>query len=231
MRQTPGKVLLSLSVALYLTAGLGCQDVQQMTGMGVIRPEKKMTLFNGKDFTGLVRFIADASVNVDDVWQVKDGVIHCTGKPNGFIRTKSDYANYHLHLEWRWAEEPTNSGVLLHATGPDKVWPKCIEAQLKVGNAGDFVLIGGPGIAKYGQLIQDTSKQFVSIKKRRPSTEQPPGLWNVYDIYCKKDKIVLYVNGMLQNEGAQATETSGKICLQSEGSPIEFRNIYVAPAY
>lgn len=231
MRQTPGKVLLSLSVALYLTAGLGCQDVQQMTGMGVIRPEKKMTLFNGKDFTGLVRFIADASVNVDDVWQVKDGVIHCTGKPNGFIRTKSDYANYHLHLEWRWAEEPTNSGVLVHATGPDKVWPKCIEAQLKVGNAGDFVLIGGPGIAKYGQLIQDTSKQFVSIKKRRPSTEQPPGLWNVYDIYCKKDKIVLYVNGMLQNEGAQATETSGKICLQSEGSPIEFRNIYVAPAY
>jgi hypothetical protein len=39
------------------------------------------------------------------------------------------------------------------------------------------------------------------------------------------------VNGMLQNEGAQATETSGKICLQSEGSPIEFRNIYVASVY
>ena len=231
MRRTMGKVLVSLSVALYLTAGLGCQDVKQMTGVGVIQPEKKMMLFNGKDFSGLERFLPDVSVNVDDVWQVKDGVIHCTGKPNGFIRTKSDFANYHLHVEWRWVDEPTNSGVLLHATGPDKVWPKCIEAQLKVGRAGDFVLIGGPGIAKYGQMIQDTSKQFVSIKKRRPSTEQPPGLWTVYDIYCKEDKIVLYVNGMLQNEGAQATETSGKICLQSEGSPIEFRNIYVAPAY
>ena len=231
MSRTMGKVLVSLSVALLLTAGLGCQDVKQMTGIGVIQPEKKMMLFNGKDFDGLERFIPDPAVNVDDVWQVKEGVIHCKGEPNGFIRTESDYANYHLHLEWRWAGEPTNSGVLLHATGPDKVWPKCIEAQLKVGNAGDFVLIGGSGIAKYGQMIQDTSKQFVSIKKRRPSTEQPPGLWNVYDIYCIKNKIVLYVNGMLQNEGTKATETSGKICLQSEGSPIEFRNIYVAPVY
>ena len=231
MSRTMGKVLVSLSVALLLTAGLGCQDVKQMTGIGVIQPGKKMMLFNGKDFNGLERFIPDPAVNVDDVWQVKDGVIHCKGKPNGFIRTESDYADYHLHLEWHWVDEPNNSGVLLHSTGPDKVWPKCIEAQLKVGNAGDFVLIGGSGIVKYGQMIQDTSKQFVSIKKRRPSTEQPPGLWNVYDIYCIKDKIILYVNGMLQNEGTKATETSGKICLQSEGSPIEFRNIYVAPVY
>ncbi|MHC4062585.1 MAG: family 16 glycoside hydrolase, partial [Planctomycetota bacterium] len=37
----------------------------------------------------------------------------------------------------------------------------------------------------------------------------------------------LHVNGVLQNEGTKATDTSGKICLQSEGSPIEFRNIYI----
>lgn len=39
-----------------------------------------------------------------------------------------------------------------------------------------------------------------------------------------------YVNGMLQNQGAGATITSGWICLQSEGSPIEFRDIYIEPA-
>ena len=131
MRGTLSKALLSLSAICLLSAAVGCHEVQQMTGIGVIQPEKKMMLFNGKDFSGLERFIPDVSVNVDDVWQVKDGVIHCTGKPNGFIRTKSDFANYHLHLEWRWVDEPTNSGVLLHATGPDKVWPKCIEAQRK----------------------------------------------------------------------------------------------------
>ena len=93
MNGTLGKVLLSLSVVVLLTEVMGCQEVQQMTGVGVIQPEKKLMLFNGKDFSGLERFIPDVSVNVDDVWQVKDGVIHCTGKPNGFIRTKSDYAN------------------------------------------------------------------------------------------------------------------------------------------
>ena len=231
MEKTLGKGLLGLSVALCLTAGVSCQDLKQMIGIGVVRPEKKMMLFNGKDFSGWERFLPDASVNVDDVWQVKDGVIHCTGKPNGFIRTKSDYANYHLHLEWRWPNEPTNSGVLLHAADEKEVWPQCIEAQLKVGQAGDLVLMKGAGIAIYGQMHHDASKKYVVIPKRRPSSEQPPGLWNVYDIYCREDKIVLYVNGILQNEGAQATETSGKICLQSEGSPIEFRNIYVAPVY
>jgi len=231
MRQTLGKVLLSLIAAWLLSAAIGCQKIQQMTGVGVIRPEKKMMLFNGKDFNGLERFIPDPAVNVDDVWQVKDGVIHCTGKPKGFLRTKSEYANYHLHVEWRWPNEPTNSGVLLHATSEKEVWPQCIEAQLKVGQAGDLVLMKGAGVAIYGQMHQDASKKYVVIPKRRPSSEQPPELWNVYDIYCKDDKIVLYVNGMLQNEGTKATETSGKICLQSEGSPIEFRNIYVAPVY
>jgi len=37
------------------------------------------------------------------------------------------------------------------------------------------------------------------------------------------------VNGVLQNEGTDASVTSGWICLQSEGSPIEFRNIYLQP--
>ncbi len=40
---------------------------------------------------------------------------------------------------------------------------------------------------------------------------------------------MLYVNGRLQNGGRKATDTEGWICLQSEGSPIEFRNIYIEP--
>ena len=62
------------------------------------------------------------------------------------------------------------------------------------------------------------------------SSEKPAGEWNEYDILCKGDTIVCHVNGILQNEGTAATITSGWICLQSEGSPIEFRNIYVEPA-
>jgi hypothetical protein len=202
-------------MALAFLATAGCES------------QKRAALWNGKDFAGWKRFLADENVDVDEVWSVKNGVIHCKGKPNGYMRTIDDYSNYKLHLEWRWTEKPTNSGVLLHASGPDKVWPRCIEAQLKSSNAGDFVLIGGTGISVGGKFIQDTSEEYIVVPKKEQSSERAAGQWNVYDIICRGDAITLHVNGVLQSEGTKATDTSGKICLQSEGSPIEFRNIYI----
>ncbi|OHB79736.1 MAG: hypothetical protein A2Z25_00610 [Planctomycetes bacterium RBG_16_55_9] len=190
---------------------------------------KKVTLWNGKDFAGWKLYLPDDAVNVEDVWAVEDDVIHCKGKPNGYMRTEREFRNYRLHLEWRWPEAPVNSGVLLHASGPDKVWPKCIECQLKSGSAGDIVLMNGAGITADGKDWQDPGKQFVVIRKKQASNEKPAGQWNTYDIECEKGSIRCYVNDVLQNEGTNATATAGWICLQSEGGPIEFRNIYLEP--
>jgi hypothetical protein len=200
-----------------------------------VSPKKKMKLFNGKDLDGWIRFSpedkpdADKKWTVDKVWSVRDGVIRCEGRPNGFIRTTESYANYKLHLEWRWTDNPTNSGVLLHSGGIDQVWPKCIEAQLKSDSAGDFVLINGTGITVGGKDMQDVSRQFVSVKKEHDSNEKPAGQWNSYDIICDGKTVTVYVNGLLQNKGMNAKPSYGRICLQSEGSPIEFRNIYLEP--
>ena len=171
--------------------------------------------------------LADPVADVDDVWRIRGDILYCTGTPNGYIRTTDSHSNYHLHLEWRWPETPTNSGVLLHARGNDEVWPACIECQLKAGNAGDLVLINGTGIAVGGVDRTNSARQFVVIEKKLPTSEVPAGQWNSYDIYCQGDSIRCLVNGILQNEGTDASVTSGWICLQSEGSPIEFRNIYI----
>jgi hypothetical protein len=220
MRQV-ARTLFTLGIPVILLSTLaGCQQ-------GVSEPRQKVMLWNGKDFSGWELYVPDK--DVDDIWSVRDGVVHCKGKPNGYMRTKSKYANYRLHLEWRWPDEPTNSGVLLHASGEDQVWPKCIECQLKAGNAGDFVLIGGTGITVDGKDMQNIEKQFVVAPKKQQSSEKPAGQWNSYEIYCDKGTIRCYVNGVLQNEGTAATITTGWICLQSEGSPIEFRNIYIEP--
>ena len=40
---------------------------------------------------------------------------------------------------------------------------------------------------------------------------------------------VLEVNGVKQNETHWVEEVPGKICLQSEGAPIEFRKIEIVP--
>ena len=192
MKKVAGHLLVWSIVVVSLTALTGCE--------GGLFGSKKITLWNGKDFSGWTLYLPDDTVSVDDVWSVKDGVIHCAGQPNGYMRTQRRFGNYRLHLEWRWPEKPTNSGVLLHASGPDQVWPKCIECQLKSGNAGDFVLINGPGITVDGEDKQDLDKQFVVAAKKAQSSEKPAGEWNTYEIYCLKRTIKCYVNGVLQNE-------------------------------
>ena len=209
-------------VSILLSTLTGCQQ-------GMSQPRQKIMLWNGKDFSGWKLYIPDKDVDVNKVWSVRDGVIYCMGKPNGYMRTKSIYSNYRLHLEWRWPDEPANSGVLLNASGEDHVWPKCIECQLKAGSAGDFVLMNGAGLTVDGKDMQNVEKQFVVIPKKQQSSEKAAGQWNTYEIKCGRDSISCYVNGVLQNEGSAPTITTGWICLQSEGGPIEFRNIFIEP--
>jgi len=187
----------------------------------------RKVLFNGRDLTGWKLVLKDKTVDVHDVWSVKNGVVHCKGKPNGYMRTLDRYSNYKLHVEWRWADKPTNSGVLVHASGPDRVWPRCIENQLQAGSAGDFILIGKTGMKIGGKFYHDLNRQYITVPKKQASSEKPAGRWNRYDIECVGNTIRCYVNDVLQNEGLDATEDCGWICLQSEGSPIEFRNIYI----
>lgn len=190
-------------------------------------PKEKTMLWNGKDFRGWKLFLRDASADVMKTWSVTNGLIRCTGKPAGYMRTETAYADYLIHVEWRWPEKPGNNGVLVHMSGEDKVWPKSLECQLHSGNAGDFWVIGGIEIAEH-------AKGGPRVKGRRTiklkdSSEKPPGQWNSYDIVCKDDLIVVFVNGVLQNVGSKCSDTSGKICLQSEGAVIEYRNIYIEP--
>ncbi|MBN2029981.1 DUF1080 domain-containing protein [bacterium] len=189
---------------------------------------KTIELWNGKDFTGWEFILENDSLDVSEVWSVRDGVIYCKGIPNGYMRTESEYSNYTLYLDWRWPENESNSGVLLHMQAPDQVWPICIECQLRAGRAGDFVLMGSGTITVDGETYNNT-RQFLSIGKIEESTENPIGEWNSYRIICQDNKITCYVNDILQNAGTEASLSEGRIGLQSEGGQIEFRNIRLEP--
>jgi len=158
---------------------------------------------------------------------VKNGVLRCEGRPRGYMRTETAYADYHLHVEWRWPAKPGNNGVLVHAVGADRVWPKSLECQLHSGNAGDFWVIGGVETAEHAEG-GDRVKGRRTIKLQE-SSEKPLGQWNSYDIICKDDWVVVMVNGDLQNVATKCSEKAGKICLQSEGAVIEYRNLYIEP--
>jgi hypothetical protein len=163
------------------------------------------------------------------VWNVKDKILMCQGKPVGYIRTVDEFENYKLSLEWRWPAGTTsgNNGVLVHTTTPNAlgVWPKSIEVQLAKDNAGDFWVIG-------------TSLLVPNLEQRRKDrrhinltdgSEKPVGEWNKMEITAKGDEIIVHVNGELVNHAMECSATRGAIALQSEGALIHFRNIILTP--
>ncbi len=188
-------------------------------------------LFNGKDLSGWKVFLnpKQKAENPEQVFTVKDGIIHCRGDVFGYIRTEKEYSDYILKVQWRWGEKTytksgsRNSGVFVHVVGEDKIWPKAIEAQLAAGRAGDIWLVDG------FMLSVDKSRQDPKVARHyyhlKDDVEKPIGEWNQYEITCDGGKIKLVVNDVLQNEGAHAEVMRGGILLQSEGAEIYFKDI------
>lgn len=182
---------------------------------------KKTELFNGKDLKNWVFCLKDPSVDPAKVFSVDKGIIHIKGDPFGYMRTAQSYSDYRLHVEWRWPQEATNSGIFLHVQEPDAIWAKCFECQLKAGNAGDFVCMSG------SEMNEHSDKSTIVVKKLAGSSEKPAGEWNTMEVVCDGNTIEVYVNGTLQNRGTGTSLSSGSIALQSEGKDIEFRNVYL----
>jgi len=202
--------LTVLSISFILSFS-GCHNsnalVQFSADNPALTPAKKVMLWNGHDFTGWSFVLKDTDYDANKVWSVNDGAILCQGKPAGYMRTDKTFINYKLHVEWRWPEKAGNSGIYFHLQEPDKVWPTTFECQLRSGKAGEVL--------------------------RRPtfheSNEKPIGQWNSADIHCRNNTVIIYINGLLQSKADDLNFSSGKIALQSEGTPIEFRNVYIEP--
>jgi hypothetical protein len=64
------------------------------------------------------------------------------------------------------------------------------------------------------------------LRSTQESAENPAGEWNTAEIICKGNFIQAYINGVLMNE-AHFDRSEGPIALQSEGGPLEIRNVYI----
>jgi len=190
--------------------------------------QKKENLFNGKDLQGWSIYVSDSTISPAKYFYVKDGLIETPGIPTGYIRTKKEYANYTLHVEWRYPETPVNSGIFLHTVGPDKIWPTHYQVQLKHLFAGDFITQGeGVSSTVRDTVYLSTPKVKPIAPKAKPSSEKKPGEWNSADIVCKGNTVEVKVNGVLQNYATKCSISKGGIGLQAEGSKIQFRNIWI----
>jgi hypothetical protein len=191
-------------------------------------PQKKESLFNGKNLKGWIIYVKDQAVKPGNLFYMKDGVIETPGNPAGYIRTRKVYSNYKLHAEIRFPEKAGNSGVMIHTNLPDEIWPAHFQCQLKHQHVGDFIVMG------VGLKATVAGKEYVSTEKERPvvpmfgeSSEKPIGEWNSCDIACTGNSIEIRINGVLQSKATNCSLTSGTIGFQSEQGKIQFRNIWI----
>jgi hypothetical protein len=182
-------------------------------------------LFNGKDLSGWKTFVnpKNPDVKPEDIWSVKEGVIICTGKVNGYIYTEKSYKNYVIRYDWRYKRPDKvddeekftgNSGLLVHIQGEPKIWPRCIEVQGMNRDHGKLIGVSGAKV---------TSKfDREALKKAR----KPIGEWNTTETSIQDGNIIAKVNGTEVDAG-KCELTEGQIGFQSEGAEIHFRNIKI----
>ncbi len=183
------------------------------------------TIFNGKDLSNWEFVVEDNAVPAEQVFQVENGVIRVMGEPFGYMHTREKYRNFVLELEYRWADEESNSGVFMLIEELLSPFPKAVECQLQAGRAGDFVLLGGANLNEYVLPEGVTERpRFPVIEKQHPSNEKPAGEWNKMRISVNEGIVEVHVNGLFQNRGTSEVK-EGYIGLQSEGKEIQFKNL------
>ena len=184
----------------------------------------------------------------DDTWKWEGSLLHCTGIPVGVIRSRSRYTNFELVLQWRHLRPAGNSGVFVWS--PLKSIKDLIPGQLPHGievqvldndftrqyeertgkpsdwftTHGDVFPVGVSVMKPFEPVSPDGTRSFPSQDLSRGV-----GQWNHYYIRCVNGEVRLWVNGHEVSGGTHCEPRVGYICLESEGSPVDFRNIRIRP--
>ena len=200
-----------------------------------------VTLFNGEDLTGWYMDVPamDDDPDLQKPFIVRDGKLVSLGEPRGHLITEDTFQNYRLELEYRFAGEPGNCGVLVHASTPRALYdmfPKSIEVQMMHENAGDFWCIvedikvpdmeARRGPKEEWGITEGEKRRILNLTD---NSENPLGEWNKMIIEAQGDEVKVWVNDDLVNHGYESTASSGQITLQAEGAEVEFRNLMLYP--
>lgn len=224
------KIFLSLLVAGAVVTGCNSQ-----TG------NAPRSLFNGNDLSGWHIDVPkmDNDPSVKSPFLVRNGMLVSLGTPGGHIITDSTYKNYRLEVQYRFAGEPGNCGVLVHASTPRalyEMFPKSIEVQMMHENAGDFWcivedikvpdMVARRGPKEEWGITEGKGRRILNLTD---GSENPVGEWNTMVVECEGNSVKVWVNGDLVNHGTECTASEGHIALQAEGSEVEFRKVELTP--
>jgi hypothetical protein len=167
--------------------------------------------------------------------------------PIGVLRSVKRFTNFELLIEWRHLKTAGNSGVFLWV--PDDalkdlkpgVLPQFgIEIQMldhgytaqyeqQSGKKADWFTTNGDvfavGKSKLTPFEPRSPNGLRSFPRKALS--RGVGEWNHYYVRAINGEVRLWVNGEEMSGGRDADPRIGFLCVEAEGSPVEFRNIRI----
>ena len=188
-------------------------------------------LFNGRDLTGWV-----VPAGAEKTWSVRDGVLVCSGRPNGVMKTDRHYENFLLQIDWMHIEPGGNSGLYVWTGAEAQVErDRDSDPRPRLGDAADQR--GDPAAADCvrarrvhrGRRQLSSSRTIPAARAacRSRTARKGRGEWNTYTVAAVDGAVKLAVNGKFVNGISQAAQKKGYLGLQSEGAEIHFRNIRI----
>ena len=197
-------------------------------------PDEWVDLFDGTDLEGWeVQFPPKNAEQSDPCWcpDPERKVLRNSGRTNNWIATVKDYQDFWLQLEWRFAPggqiRPNGAGVVVRSTGVHSKGLDPRGVQVKFINndqLGGFMVFGTPLKSAKGEALGEGPNRLYPLVEAK---QKSIGQWNTCDVLCDGDKIMVRVNGEIVNRAEGARANPGRICLRSQNTEIEFRNVRI----
>jgi hypothetical protein len=235
---TSDATLLSIAALLILLGLVVAAEAGSQPDTLNQPPAGFVALFNGKDLTGWKGLLKspydspakraaltpekrkelqkEADENMRTHWKVENGALVFDGKGHSLC-TARDYGDFEMLVDWK-IEKGGDSGIYLRGSPQVQIW------DTGRPNAG----VGSGGLYN---------------NKKNPSkplkvADKPVGQWNTFRIIMVGDVVTVYLNDVLvvdhvvmENywERDKPIYPCEQIELQSHGSTLYFRNIFIKP--
>ncbi len=174
-----------------------------------------------------------------DTFVAKDGAIFCNGQPTGFLRTERMYQNFVLELDWMHEKPEGNAGLFVWSdplpSQTQTMFPRSIEVQIMLtpdmkDKEGRLIYTGqGDVFSIWGAKMTPLRPHPTGLERTLPSARVTKGAgeWNHYKVTGIDGTLTVEINGVEVSGARDVTPRKGYICLESEGSPVWFKNLCV----
>jgi hypothetical protein len=148
------------------------------------------------------------------------------------MRTERMYENFILEMEWMHHSPKGNAGLFVWSDPlPAKGVPftRAIEVQVMLGLETPNYTSEGDIFSIWGATMTPDRPHPSGWQRCLPSSARtkPAGEWNHYRVTCIDGTIKLAVNGEEVSGGYDVNPRKGYICLEAEGSKVDFRNLRI----